>query len=115
MKINRKKKTVIFDGIDEKEYTYYTMEDLKELYDVFDQALQVWGVAALEEGDKGTCVRGAGIKVYMLPKGCRYVRECMVVSQPVQGNLTLTKTVGPALQLLKNEGIECWYTEGYMD
>jgi hypothetical protein len=71
------------------------------------------------QGDRGTCVLGAGIEIYYLPKRCRFPKSKMVI--PVyqvvaaQGSLVWEESVEDILAHLKSKGVEASYNPGRMD
>ena len=65
--------------------------------------------------DEGTCVLGAGIACYAVPKGCRKPRQILLTDAPFQGNVGSQRASNRALQWLKEQGIEAYWYDGRMD
>ena len=103
---------------DGRKETAYQDADLERLYFVFEKATQLWIDEWERQGqsDEGTCCGGKGIQLLYIGKGCRNGRYKNVVSCGwVQGNVSAQKTVGPALEYLKSNGVEATYNDGWMD
>jgi len=65
--------------------------------------------------DAGTCVIGAGIAVYAIPKGCRKPQQCLLTDAPFQGNVGSYNASKRALEWLKSQGVEAYWYDGRMD
>jgi hypothetical protein len=72
-----------------------------------------------KKGDYGTCVLGAGIKIYFMGKRKRTPEELCLINpheiSPCQGSATWEASVGKIVKQLNAEGIECWFDYGRMD
>ncbi|MAE51588.1 MAG: hypothetical protein CMH27_07240 [Micavibrio sp.] len=96
----------------------YQPEDLEKLNGLFSEAKQLWLATWEEQGrkDDGTCCLGKGIRIWFVGKRKRSAELLTVIdSPPCQGNLSASRSVGPALELLKSHGIEARYFDGWMD
>lgn len=67
--------------------------------------------------DDGTCVLGAGVYCYVIPKGKRKPRKLLIASGPFQGNLSQQRYCAPVLAYLTEHmpEIAAFYSDGYMD
>jgi hypothetical protein len=101
----------------------YTIKELDTMRGVIDQAKEMWQKRCDEYirryGDNGTCVLGAGISVYYIPKRCRKAISGRIITQNdvtnAQGSLVWEKSVDEVIGFLKTNGIECFYNPGNMD
>jgi hypothetical protein len=85
----------------------------------FAKAKEIWYQEWLRLGspDEGSCCGGKGIELYYLRPRARACRPVNVVSCDwVQGNISASRSVQPALDYLKSVGIEdARYNDGWMD
>lgn len=96
----------------------YQIDDLIKNAPLFAAAESIWYDSWLKSGmgDVGTCCGGKGIQVYYIAKRCRKLSQKIVVPCSfVQGNVAASVSVKPALEFLKNNGIEASYYDGWMD
>jgi len=103
---------------DGKPVAAYQDADLVALESVFAEAERLWVKEWRDQGseDRGSCCGGKGIEVRHIGKGCRNYGWVMVVPCDfVQGNMSAEGTVGPAMEYLKAQGVDCKYNDGWMD
>tara|TARA_R110000796_G_scaffold23953_4_gene68562 strand:- start:57 stop:407 length:351 start_codon:yes stop_codon:yes gene_type:complete len=103
-------------GVQETAMAYQPV-DIEKLRPVLDRAAVVWNHTWREQGatDEGSCCGGKGIQVVYLGKRKRHWEYLTVItSPPVQGNLSAARSVQPALDYLKSEGIDAKYYDGWM-
>lgn len=96
----------------------YTPKELDSLKHHGAIAGDIWSNAWLVTGaeDRGTCTGGKGLRVWYLDKGKRKPMEMTITRcNWVQGNLSASRSVKPALDYLKEYGIEAEYYDGWMD
>ena len=96
----------------------YQVKDLETQSLILRQAKQIWYETWVAQGsiDEGSCCGGKGLEVYFVQPRQRYPRTRNVVSCDwVQGNLSASRSHGPALEYLKEHGINAWYNDGWMD
>jgi hypothetical protein len=96
----------------------YQKKDIEDLRHHFDHADELWYDEWVRQGEKsyGSCCTGKAIIINYLPPRCKYPKEYKIVhSPPCQGNQSAYASVGPALEYLKAQGIECSYYDGRMD
>jgi len=97
----------------------YQDADLDKLATVIAHAAMLWHAEWKKQGgeDKGTCCGGKGIKVpYIGPRKRNYEYKNIIDCSWVQGNLSAQASVAPALEFLKEQGIEAaTYNDGWMD
>ena len=109
------KKVEIWAG---KVVNAYTFVELELLCTVGKKAQDLWYEEWKNQGgkDEGTCCGGKAIRVYFIPKGKRKVEEVPIAACSwVQGNISASKSVAPALAYLAQMGIEAEYYDGWMD
>lgn len=95
----------------------YQKPDLQKLVGFFKYAEDLWYNEWIKQGSKsdGTCCGGKGIDVWYLGPRKRYADKINIVRCSwVQGNLSAQRSVQPALDYLKECGIECAYNDGWM-
>lgn len=99
----------------------YTDKDLEGYFNIIRNAKLLW-LYRVEDyikrnGDLGTCVCGAGISVYYLPKRARNPQKLMIINSPsiAQGSMSWEDSVGVVIKYLKDNGIEAHYSCGSMD
>lgn len=72
-----------------------------------------------EHGDNGSCVLGAGIYVYFIPKGHRKEEKRMIICASdvscCQGSLNWEIGINDILSYLKENGIDAKFEYGTMD
>ena len=81
-------------------------------------AEQLWNEEWRAQGatDEGSCCGGKGIQVWFYgPRKRTAEPKTIIPAPPVQGNLSAQRSVGPALEYLKEQGIEARYYDGWMD
>lgn len=107
-----------------REEIVYTPAELAEFDGVIDAVRDVWRSQIRDyvkkHGDMGTCVLGAGIAVYWVPKGKRKIVHKMVISADdvtcAQGSITWEHSVRAMIELLAEGGLEgAFYEPGNMD
>ena len=65
--------------------------------------------------DRGTCVLGAGIELMMVKPGARTAHREVVIRQVAQGNLSSYAAAKPAIEFLREHGIDAGWNDGRMD
>tara|TARA_R110002020_G_scaffold2158_1_gene9946 strand:- start:1667 stop:1999 length:333 start_codon:yes stop_codon:yes gene_type:complete len=103
---------------DDEKTMAYQPADIEKLRPVFARATEIWYQTWKEQGatDEGSCCGGKGIQVVYLGKRKRnWDFKTVVLSPPVQGNVSAHRSVGPALEYLKSEGIDATYYDGWMN
>ncbi len=96
----------------------YDFNDTSRLIDLGRQAEDIWYAEWQRQGskDEGTCCVGKSIEVwYVAPRKRVAMPRKLVRCNWVQGNLSASRSVGPALKFLKEHGIEATYDDGNMD
>jgi hypothetical protein len=96
----------------------YQPADIERLMGVLREAQEIWYAEWVRQGrvDSGTCCGGKGIEVWFLGKRKRSAEPRKVIACSwVQGNLSASCSVQPALDYLKANGIEAEYNDGWMD
>ena len=113
------KALTVFAGQDYEEViNAYEVKDLEPKLPIFRRAEQIWFETWVAQGsiDEGSCCGGKGLEVDFVRPRQRYPRTRNVVSCDfVQGNIAAHKSHGPALQYLKDNGIDARYNDGWMD
>jgi hypothetical protein len=107
----------------DKEVTAYNDKDLESFDSIIMQASELWRNRCLEYlqkyGDNGTCVIGAGFKVYYLPPRCRRPRYRMVLSASsvtkYQGSFVWESSKDEIREFFRSKGLEVFYDSGNMD
>jgi hypothetical protein len=92
--------------------------DVAKLRHVLQAAQDIWYSTWTDQGrkDEGTCCGGKGIEVWYLGPRKRSAEPRRVIPCTwVQGNLSASRSVQPALDYLKANGIEASYDDGWMD
>lgn len=111
------KKVKVFDT----EVTVYNDKDLEISAATIHNANLLWKCKTREyiekNGDMGSCVLGAGIDVYHLPKRARKPKTITIINAPsmAQGSICWEHSVKDIIQYLKDNGIEAHYNCGWMD
>ena len=97
-----------------EEYKYYTVEEIYKNRPLFDQATELWHELALTYNKhKSKAITRDDIYTYVvLPKKRKPKKFVIVYAPPVKGRDAKRKSVGKVLELLRNNGIECWYNRG---
>ena len=103
--------------------TVYQDSDLPKLQNAIDCAKTLWRDRCQtymnKNGDTGSCVMGAGIKIDYLAPRCRNRRNLMIISASevcnAQGSLVWEDSVKEVVEYLKSKGIEAYYASGIMD
>ena len=96
----------------------YQSVDLEKLGPELRFAEQLWNEEWIFQGakDEGSCCGGKGIQVWFCgPRKRTAEPKTIIPAPPVQGNLSAQRSVGPALEYLKEQGIEARYYDGWMD
>ena len=96
----------------------YQDSDLLDWQDVFVRAEAFWYSEWEKQGarDEGTCCGGKGIRVwYAGPRKQSAELIRVINSPPCQGNVSAYRSVGPALEFLKEIGVDAEYYDGWMD
>lgn len=100
----------------------YCDRDLEAAKQTILSALKLWtqrcAVYMEMNGDRGSCVLGAGIAVNYIPRRCRTPRNHIIIPVPHtagQGSLTWECAVEEVLRFLDERGIEAFYEPGHMD
>jgi hypothetical protein len=88
---------------------------LKDLQKYFTEAQMMVDMDAKRFHDEGTCVLGAGIAVYAVPKGCRHEKKIIIVPASFQGNVGSWKAAQRAIAWLKSQGVAAFWCDGMMD
>ena len=65
--------------------------------------------------DRGTCVLGAGIELWVVKPGGRVANPEVVIGQVAQGNVSSHAAAKPAIEFLAEHGIEARWADGRMD
>ncbi len=96
----------------------YQPVDLEKLGPELRFAEQLWNEEWIFQGakDEGSCCGGKGIQVWFCGPRTRTAEpKTIIPAPPVQGNLSAQRSVGPALEYLKEQGIDARYYAGWMD
>ena len=96
----------------------YEVKDLEPKVFVLRNAEWIWFETWVAQGsiDQGSCCGGKGLEVDFVRPRERYPRTTNVVScNFVQGNVAAQLSCEPALQYLKEHGINARYNDGWMD
>jgi len=96
----------------------YRSKDLLKIQDTLLSAEHIWYDEWQAQGgeDEGTCCGGKGLEVYVVEARGRTAKPTNIVRcYFVQGNLSASRSCGPALEYLKNLGIDASYNDGWMD
>ena len=65
--------------------------------------------------DRGSCVLGAGIEIWVVKPGARVAKPEVVIRQVAQGNLSSSAAAEPAIEFLREQGIDARWNDGRMD
>ena len=65
--------------------------------------------------DHGTSVLGAGIEVWVVKPGGRVAKPEVVVRQVAQGNVSSHAAAKPAIEFLREQGVNATWNDGRMD
>jgi hypothetical protein len=96
----------------------YEKADLADIRYKLNIAENAWYNEWVDQGKQnlGTCCLGKGIQIwYRGPRKRSAVPLTVVPSPPCQGNVSAYKSSGPAMEYLKECGIEAEYYDGRMD
>ncbi len=99
----------------------YKEKELAAFAGVFAEAEALWAGKITEyvkaNGDRGSCVLGAGFEVAYLPKGCRKPQYKRVVRPfgPAQGSICWEDSKDEIAAFLAAKGVEAHYAWGNMD
>lgn len=97
--------------------------ELAKYRKVIDEAREMWEKSAREyydkNGDTGSCVIGAGIKIEVIPPRCRKPRAMMLISANevarCQGSLHWEHNVQTVVNYLRDNGLNAFFDYGRMD
>jgi hypothetical protein len=95
----------------------YQREDIQSLRHFITHAENLWYDEWVKQGSKeeGTCCGGKGISVWFIgPRKRSAEPRNIIACRWVQGNLSASRSVQPALDYLKECGIEAEYNDGWM-
>lgn len=101
-----------------KKIEAYTPTELEALKHHGAIAQNLWYQEWKAQGsqDNGTCTGGKGLQVWYLAKGKRKPVEVSISRCDwVQGNISASRAVKPALEYLEDKGISAIYNDGWMD
>jgi len=107
-----------FHTTNEDKISAFTQIDLKEKTEIFNKAKDIWFQEWVDQGskDEGSCCGGKGISAWYVRPRCRSAEPFNIVRCGwVQGNISASESVKPALEYLKSKGIDCDYNDGWMD
>jgi hypothetical protein len=93
-------------------------KDLQQKAHILRKAEQIWFETWVAQGsvDQGSCCGGKGLEASVIKPRQRYPRTRNVVScNFVQGNISAQNSHGPALEFLRENGIDATYNDGWMD
>jgi hypothetical protein len=96
----------------------YQQKELHTLRAAGAAAEDLWWREWIAQGrkDEGSCTLGKGLQVYFLrPRARRPSMMTIARCDFVQGNVSAYKTVGPALEYLRGQGLMVEYNDGVMD
>ena len=65
--------------------------------------------------DRGTCVLGAGIELWVVKPGARTAQPEVLIRQVAQGNVSSHAAAKPAIEFLREQGISARWCDGRMD
>jgi hypothetical protein len=65
--------------------------------------------------DEGTCVLGAGVAIYVIPKGARNPRMRLLTQAPFQGNVGSFRASQRALAMIQDNLEGAFWYDGVMD
>jgi len=102
----------------EKVINAYEVKDLEPKLSILRMAGRIWWETWVSQGsiDEGACCVGKGLEVDFVRPRQRYPRTRNVVGCDfVQGNVAAYKSHGPALEYLKENGIDARYNDGGID
>ena len=106
-------------GTSPRYHVAYTEKDLALFGDIISRAKEMWKQSCDKyralNGDKGSCVRGAGIVVYINSK---FEKQEIIGQYEVtsaQGSLVWEAGVEQAVQFLRDHNLDCFYDYGRMD
>ena len=113
------KKFTLFAGTHwEQVVDAYQVKDLQPKLEILRMAEWIWYDTWVAQGsiDEGSVCGGKGLEVVCVRPRERYPRSRNIVScNFVQGNVAAAKSHGPALEYLKENGINATYNDGWMD
>ena len=65
--------------------------------------------------DRGTCVLGAGIELWVVKPGDVVAKPEVIIGQVAQGNLSSHAAAKPAIEFLAEHGVTARWNDGRMD
>lgn len=104
--------------------TAYKQTEIDAMYATIELAKAQWKKSCAsyfkKNGDKiGSCVLGAGIAIWGIPKGMRKARRLVIIDawsvSPGQSSLIWEHGVDAVVAFLKKSGIDAYYVPGRMD
>jgi hypothetical protein len=96
----------------------YTPTEKEALRAHGEIAQNIWFREWKDQGshDLGTCTSGKSLRVWYLEKGKRKPMEISISRCGwVQGNISASRSVKPAIEYLASKGIKADYFDGWMD
>ena len=102
----------------EEKVSAYQDADLEKLSPILTVAKSMWFNEWLKQGseDVGSCCGGKGISVWFVRSRCRSAEPVNIVNCSwVQGNISASRSVEPALEYLRSKCIDCNYNDGGID
>lgn len=101
----------------------YKTKELSQFNELIQNAKTLWvELSHLEytkNGDRGCCVLGAGIEIYVLPPRCKHPRTLTIITfnevSPCQGEHAASSVSNAVIEFLKENGLEARYNHGRMD
>ena len=97
----------------------YTLPELREgkVYDLLKEAEEIMYDAWRANGreDAGSCVLGAGIEVWHVKPRARIAKPLVVIRQVAQGNVSSHSASQPAIEFLREQGINARWNDGRLD
>lgn len=112
-------------NFDDSEVNAFQESDLQDpaVASVIAKAKEMWSEICAKNvasyGDRGSCVVGAGIAVYYVPKGCRKLGAKIIIAAhnvaKAQGSVTWEDGMEAVIEFLKENNINAFYEPGWMD
>lgn len=103
----------------------YREADIKkpEFIAIIEEATKMWEQSCIEDfeqnGDRGSCVMGAGFFIFYIPPRCRKPIRHMVISARkvarAQGSVNWEAGYEKVLNFMKSKGLDVYYDWGYLD
>lgn len=95
--------------------TNYREADLVKWAPAIADAWLLVNKDAKDGRDEGTCVLGAGIAAWVIPKRGRYSRCRILIAAPFQGNIGSQRACARALASLRAAGLDVFWHDGRLD